>query len=508
MADYSKSLLDEPDHYVVNVNDNADDDETELVVRVQQQAEVENNYSASASSSSSSAAAAAAANIQLSSISSSSPSCTHEQLQQQQQQYHHEQQQQQHFYEQAQYSYHEQQQQQLPQMQQNHQQPPLHSPLHLQNSEIQSSDHLPIKVRNLNNSSNTNNNSSGNLLHYFKGSIHLAFLSHLCFVIASLFYIKLSFIQLSWIQYTMIENDLTTEILMTDDDVTWNTWANENQGEYREAPTYLQLTRLTYGDDYTKWCTRGAAFFVLVGTLDWLRYCDKWNVFMILAGLAGLMSGYSQSQRAAAIWETISVHLYFLESITLLKRVHYYPMESVNVGEGSMVSSLSTTNKVDDNGIVVVAVGDHYLESSSGGCNVVGRRSSSSSSSSGGTGGRDHGGGGFGDNGSVCTGISNHDGCIRDAATYINEHHATDYPCFRVGDMFFFLGGMLDIVGSYISLAGMVGIWIAYTDLVACFLWLGCALIAISAEIYYLQKQVATCIENGEEYDLGCLHCY
>jgi hypothetical protein len=54
----------------------------------------------------------------------------------------------------------------------------------------------------------------------------------------------------------------------------------------------------------------------------------------------------------------------------------------------------------------------------------------------------------------------------------------------------------------------MVGIWIAYTDVVACFLWLGCALIAISAEIYYLQKQVASCIENGEEFDLGCLHCY
>jgi hypothetical protein len=422
MADYSKSLLDEPDHNVVNdVNDDDDGHETVLVVRVQADEE-ENKYSSSSSSSS------AASNIQL---ASSMPPSSHEQQQQPQPQQYHEQQ---HFNE---LQYHEQQQQQLQQTQQT-QQPPLHSPLHLQNNKTHT-EHPPQETW-----SNHNNYSVGyvtSIFHYFKGSIHLAFLSHLCFVIASLFYIKLSFIQLSWIQYTMIENDLTTEILMTDDDVTWNTWANENQGEYREAPTYLQLTRLTYGDDYTKWCTRGAAFFVLVGTLDWLRYCDKWNVFMILAGLAGVLSGYSKSQRAAAIWETISVHLYFLESITLLKRVHYYPMEMVNVGgNSSMVSSLSTTNdKVDDNGIVVV--GDHYLESSSGGCNVVGRYSSSSS---GGAGDR----GGVFDNGIVCTGI-NHDGCIRDAATYINEYHATDYPCFRVGDMFFFLGGMLDVSNKW-----------------------------------------------------------
>lgn len=54
----------------------------------------------------------------------------------------------------------------------------------------------------------------------------------------------------------------------------------------------------------------------------------------------------------------------------------------------------------------------------------------------------------------------------------------------------------------------MVGIWIAYTDMVACFLWLGCALVAWIAEIYYLQKQVATLIERDGEYELGCLHCY
>ncbi len=256
------------------------------------------------------------------------------------------------------------------------------------------------------------------LARYCKGSVYLAFLSHFCFVIASLFYIKLSFVQLDWIQYTMVKNDLTTEILNTDDDVSWTTWAYENQGEYREPPTYLQLTRLTYGDDYTTWCTRGAAFFALVGALDWARYGDKLNIFMILAGLAGVLSGYSESSRAAAVWDAISVHLYFLESITLLKRVHYYPAHLSAAKANESMASGITNEK--DNGIV--DVGDYYLESS---------RSSGSS-----------GGGGM--NGFCCPGVM--DGGFRDATTYMDENDDDDaYPFFRVGDLFFFLGSMLDV---------------------------------------------------------------
>ena len=43
MADYSKSLLDEPDHNVVNLTD---DDENMLVVRVQQTQDEEINCTA------------------------------------------------------------------------------------------------------------------------------------------------------------------------------------------------------------------------------------------------------------------------------------------------------------------------------------------------------------------------------------------------------------------------------------------------------------------------------
>lgn len=367
MADYSKSLLDEPDHNVMVMG---------KIVEVGDDSYV-------------------GGGIQL--VSRPPPS-----QEQEQQNYHHEQ----HYYHEEQRTHQSQHPQPQPQQ-------PFPPPDPQRHDNIIIHRH-PEKIKS---GINYNRNKKGRIsrtfwsriARYCKGSILLAFLSHLCFVIASLFYIKLSFVQLEWIKYTMVENDLTTEILNTDDDVVWSTWANENQGEYREPPTYLQLTRLTYGDDYTMWCTRGAAFFVLVGILDWLRYCDKLNIFMILAGLAGVLSGYSESTRAAAVWDAISVHLYFLESITLLKRVHYYP-DHASVMNSNMSMVSGTTVKQKDNGIV--DVGDHYLESSgSGGVNGV--------CSSGGM----------------------------DASTiYIYENEVDDsFPCFRVGDLFFFLGSMLDV---------------------------------------------------------------
>ena len=144
----------------------------------------------------------------------------------------------------------------------------------------------------------------------------------------------------------------------------------------------------------------------MVGALDWARYGEKLNIVMILAGLAGVLSGNSKSSRTAAVWDVISVHLFFLESITLLKRVHYYPAHV------SVANSNVNTNQKDDE---IVEVGDHYLETSG-------------SSGSGGLNG-------------ICSSM---DGAILDATTYIDENE-DDFPFFRVGDLFFFLGSMLDV---------------------------------------------------------------
>lgn len=128
----------------------------------------------------------------------------------------------------------------------------------------------------------------------FKNSTKLAFASHACFTIASLFYVKLAFDELAWYHLTGGNDD--------DDALT----------DRREA--YWVRYRVLY--------TSGAVFFLLVGVLDWMRYCDVMNVFMILAGAAGVVSGLSESDRAADIWDCVSVHLYLLEAYNLFGREH------------------------------------------------------------------------------------------------------------------------------------------------------------------------------------------
>jgi hypothetical protein len=84
--------------------------------------------------------------------------------------------------------------------------------------------------------------------------------------------------------------------------------------------------------------------------------------------------------------------------------VHYYPAHvSVVKANESMVSTMKEKN----NATMML---DHYLESS-------------------------------GSSGSMeLDGIH----AILDATTYIDEND-DDVPCFRVGDLFFFLGSMLDV---------------------------------------------------------------
>ena len=50
------------------------------------------------------------------------------------------------------------------------------------------------------------------------GSVPLAFLSHACFVIASLTYVRLSYVQLAWLRYALVYNDVPDEMINVDDD--------------------------------------------------------------------------------------------------------------------------------------------------------------------------------------------------------------------------------------------------------------------------------------------------
>eukprot|EP00571_Detonula_confervacea_P006375 CAMPEP_0172324408 /NCGR_PEP_ID=MMETSP1058-20130122/51325_1 /TAXON_ID=83371 /ORGANISM="Detonula confervacea, Strain CCMP 353" /LENGTH=193 /DNA_ID=CAMNT_0013040683 /DNA_START=22 /DNA_END=600 /DNA_ORIENTATION=+ len=125
-----------------------------------------------------------------------------------------------------------------------------------------------------------------------KGSLHLAFTSHFCFILASLFYVRLAFVDLAWVQDTRNNYHVPAEVLDEDDDEIWSDWASSN-----ENGTIVEDMREDYYVQSKLLYILGAAFFVLVGIFDCMRYCDVMNVFMILAGAAGVVSGMSDTSR-------------------------------------------------------------------------------------------------------------------------------------------------------------------------------------------------------------------
>ena len=153
----------------------------------------------------------------------------------------------------------------------------------------------------------------------FKGSLAIAFLSHACFITASLFYVKLSFVLLAWVQDETVNEHVPKEVLGEDDDIVWSDWASGN-----ENGAAIQDMRENYYRQYKFLYVMGAFFFVLVGVLDLMRYCDVMNVFMILAGATGMAAGLASTSHEAAIWELVSVHLYLMEAYNLVTREHEY----------------------------------------------------------------------------------------------------------------------------------------------------------------------------------------
>jgi len=282
-------------------------------------------------------------------------------------------------------------------------------------------------------------------------SVFLAILSHGCFVLASLAYVKLSYVQLDWLRYVLVYNDVPSSLLNMDDDAVWRSWAYANEERYTARTDAFRDVRVEYYDEYASWCVWGASFFVLVGILDYMRYWDTMNVYMILAGLAGVLSGTSTDSRTMAIvWECVSVHLYLLESYNLINRDHHHHHATGGKGGGSSSSS----------------GGEEEVEDEDGDNN----RSSSSSSG---------------------------------VVVRFHWHYV-----FRLGDVMFLVGSALDVLGSYLGVFGAVGLWVGRIDMVACYLWLGCALTNWIAEFYFLWRQMTTTSTSTDDDSAWEIHCY
>ena len=234
-----------------------------------------------------------------------------------------------------------------------------------------------------------------NVYHKIKGSIYLAFLSHLFFILASILYLKLALVTLNWYLLTK-RLGVPEDVLDEDTDEVWTSWTSENGADYI-------LDKLAaYRIEYELLYILGALFFAIVGLLDLIRFFDFLNIVLVLAGIAGMVSALSTSYEVATTWDFISVHLFVVEAINLLLRHHDY--------EG--------------------------------------------------------------------------------------------VACFRIGDICFLMGALLDCIGSYVGIAGREGLWVIQMDVFACCLWLLSALTDITAEIFYLRKHV------GDDGIIADVQCY
>ena len=85
----------------------------------------------------------------------------------------------------------------------------------------------------------------------------------------------------------------------------------------------------------------------------------------------------------------------------------------------------------------------------------------------------------------------------------LRKHNYEGVACFRIGDVCFLIGAVLDCIGSYVGIAEHEGLWVIQMDVFSCCLWLFSALTDITAEIYYLRKRV-----GGSSDGIGTVQCY
>jgi hypothetical protein len=289
------------------------------------------------------------------------------------------------------------------------------------------------------------------------GNIYIAFLSHGCFVIASTCYVKLAYVQLSWLRYALIYNDVPYDVINEDDDATWRSWG---QSSYA-----FDDARARYYDEYATYCIWGATFFVFVGILDYLRYWDTMNAYMIFAGFAGMLSGWSTNDRSMSVmWECVSVHLYLLESYNLINRDHRHSHRDLHRRHDDHHRRHRPDDRPD-------------------------RRWND----------------GIGDG----NGDGNGDGGGNRTCRW--------HRVFLIGHLFFLGGCVMDVVGSYLDILGVVGLWVGYSDLVACYLWLGCSIVSLMAELFYLRGQLLTSVTASsststpsavDDCAMCEIHCY
>jgi hypothetical protein len=169
-----------------------------------------------------------------------------------------------------------------------------------------------------------------------KGSNGAMWLGHVAFILGSLFYLKGAILDLQWTIYTN-EHHIPTDIIDMDDDVTWIHWEkstttttlSSSSSSSSSGPILLldkvdrhdiDTTRQHYWTYSTLFECSGGAFFVLCGFADLMYYGEYVDLFMIVAGVAGVISAICDSSIMESRWNTLSCHMYLIEAYVMIRR--------------------------------------------------------------------------------------------------------------------------------------------------------------------------------------------
>lgn len=151
-----------------------------------------------------------------------------------------------------------------------------------------------------------------------KGSNAAMWLGHLAFIAGTIFYLKGALIDLNWTFFSRDEYRIPDEILDLDDDIGWVHWEKNNLD--KASRHAIDDMREHYWGNVSFYGGMGGAFFVVCGFAGLMYYGELVDLFMILAGIAGVCSAMSDTTEMEGRWNFVSCHMYLMEAYVMIRR--------------------------------------------------------------------------------------------------------------------------------------------------------------------------------------------
>ena len=131
-------------------------------------------------------------------------------------------------------------------------------------------------------------------------------ISTICFVLGSIFYLRLSFLTLDWFIY--VRDHVPESLLYEDDDEAWSKWAADEEEKRAE----ILEARYAYHGRHALIYYLAATSFAVQGLVEIYMVRSRANLALLIAGLAGMASAHSDTEKVSEYWSCVSVHLFLL----------------------------------------------------------------------------------------------------------------------------------------------------------------------------------------------------